>query len=507
MMRYAGVSITITSFTSLFSFAISSTTSLPALSNFCAFAALGIFFDYFNQITFFVACIILDEKRMYRECGDCCGLCLCSASGAMCCRGKCFADEEGVEKEDWSRKFMREKYAPFLMKLPVKIIICVGFAVLVSVMAWGTSLLPLDMSREWFIKADDPVVDTIDIRDDYFGSGGSPVKIYTVDTDFSKESTQKDLIKMTEKLEDCSGCDESWIEDGSVSSWYEELNNWVGTGSCIDGGDVVALDDGVIPQEHFNYCARTWYDLPENNRYSSNIAWDGDEIEGASISATIKEMDDARESVAVMEDTRAITDDYGPGDSFPYSGSYLFWEGYAVFDKETALSLGLACMMVFIVLVLMMGDFITSGIVLLMVGSTDVCILGMLYFWGEDLNAVSIANIVIAVGLSVDYNAHIAHAFKGATGTREERVIKSLDTIGVSVIHGAFSTFLAVCVLALSQSYIFVLFFKAFFGIVLFGTLHGILLLPVILSWIGVPSTYMEPTKEESVEMEDQAEA
>ena len=64
MMRYAGVSITITSFTSLFSFAISSITTLPALSDFCAFASLGIFFDYFNQITFFVACIVLDEKRM-----------------------------------------------------------------------------------------------------------------------------------------------------------------------------------------------------------------------------------------------------------------------------------------------------------------------------------------------------------------------------------------------------------------------------------------------------------
>jgi predicted RND superfamily exporter protein len=48
MMRHAGVAITITSFTSMFSFAVSSATSLPALSSFCAFASLGIFFDYFN---------------------------------------------------------------------------------------------------------------------------------------------------------------------------------------------------------------------------------------------------------------------------------------------------------------------------------------------------------------------------------------------------------------------------------------------------------------------------
>lgn len=199
-----------------------------------------------------------------------------------------------------------------------------------------------------------------------------------------------------------------------------------------------------------------------------------------------------------MVDTRDITDDYGPGDTFPYSGAYLFWELFAVFDHETALSLGLACTMVYIVLVIMYGDFITSAIVLMMVGFVDVMILGMLHFWGEALNSVTISNIVIAVGLSVDYNAHLAHAFKNATGTRNERAIKALDNVGISIIHGAFSTFLAVLVLSLSESYIFVTFFKAFFGIVLFGSMHGLILLPVILSWIGVPSTNSEDCDSDS---------
>ena len=196
-----------------------------------------------------------------------------------------------------------------------------------------------------------------------------------------------------------------------------------------------------------------------------------------------------------MEDTRDITDDYGPGDSFPYNGAYLFWESYAIFKRETALSIGLACMMVYIITVIMMADFITAAIVLLMVGMVDICILGMLAFWGEDLNSISIANIVIAVGIAVDYNAHLAHAFKGAEGTREERVIKALDTIGLSIFHGAFSTFLAVLVMSFSESYIFILFFKAFFGIVVFGITHGLILLPVILSWIGRPSTHVEHEK------------
>jgi len=58
------------------------------------------------------------------------------------------------------------------MKTPVKIVVVIAFAVLVSTMAWGTSLLELDFNREWFIKEGDPVVDTIDIRDEYFDAGG-----------------------------------------------------------------------------------------------------------------------------------------------------------------------------------------------------------------------------------------------------------------------------------------------------------------------------------------------
>ena len=70
-LRVAGMSITVTSFTDITAFLIGSTTSLPALRNFCFYAAFGIFFDYLYQITFFTACLALDEKRKSRNKADC----------------------------------------------------------------------------------------------------------------------------------------------------------------------------------------------------------------------------------------------------------------------------------------------------------------------------------------------------------------------------------------------------------------------------------------------------
>jgi len=57
--------------------------------------------------------------------------------------------------------------------------------------------------------------------------------------------------------------------------------------------------------------------------------------------------------------------------------------------------------------------------------------------------------------------------------------------MGSSVFHGALSTFLAITVLSQSKSYIFEVFFKMWYGIIIFAVCNGFFLLPVILSLIG----------------------
>ena len=134
-------------------------------------------------------------------------------------------------------------------------------------------------------------------------------------------------------------------------------------------------------------------------------------------------------------------------------------------------------------------------LVMLCVVLVDADILGLMWLWGLSIDSVAIINLVLAIGLAVDYSCHVAHAFcqmpnmLGPEATpreqRQARADKAVEEMGVAVVHGAVSTFLAVLVLSASKSYIFVIFFKQFFGICLFGALHGLLLLPVLLSLIG----------------------
>lgn len=70
---------------------------------------------------------------------------------------------------------------------------------------------------------------------------------------------------------------------------------------------------------------------------------------------------------------------------------------------------------------------------------------------------------------------------------------KALSQMGSSIFHGAFSTFLAIAVLGSSASYIFVVFYKMWVGIIVFASSNGFLLLPVLLSYIGPVKDNVRP--------------
>ena len=128
--------------------------------------------------------------------------------------------------------------------------------------------------------------------------------------------------------------------------------------------------------------------------------------------------------------------------------------------------------------------FMVSGAVILVI----VDLLGFMYFWGLNVDNVTVIYVVLAVGLAIDYSAHIGHCFMTKVGaTNAERVAATLRDIGAPVASGAFSTFLAVIVLSGSSSYVFTVMFKCFFLTSVLGVGHGLILLPVMLGIFGPP--------------------
>ena len=140
---------------------------------------------------------------------------------------------------------------------------------------------------------------------------------------------------------------------------------------------------------------------------------------------------------------------------------------------------------------------------------TDFFLLGLVWYWGLTMNQIVVLNIIIAVGTSVDYSTHIAYAYlvtdipneskeyDTPQKIRSYKAQMALKKMGPSVFHGGFSTFIAIIVLSPSKTYVFMVFFRLWFGIIIFGMANGFMLLPVILSFIGPTYTVEEASASE----------
>ena len=125
----------------------------------------------------------------------------------------------------------------------------------------------------------------------------------------------------------------------------------------------------------------------------------------------------------------------------------------------------------------------------------NVFMIGVCHFWGMAMSHIMAVNMSFALGIAVDYATHIAHTYlhvKAPTdmglsngAKREYKARKAISQMGSSVWHGGFSTFLAIVVMAGAQVFTFIVFFKTWFCIILFGMLNGMILLPILLSICG----------------------
>ena len=70
--------------------------------------------------------------------------------------------------------------------------------------------------------------------------------------------------------------------------------------------------------------------------------------------------------------------------------------------------------------------------------------------------------------------------------------------LGLPILQGAISTILGVIGLALAPSYIFLTFFKMVLLVIVLGALHGLILLPVLLSFLG-PGKKMPQTRDAKI--------
>ena len=105
--------------------------------------------------------------------------------------------------------------------------------------------------------------------------------------------------------------------------------------------------------------------------------------------------------------------------AFSHVQVYAAWETDEIIGFELWRNIGLAMLCVFVVTLILLANIPICLMVLIIVIITLANIIGFLHFWDITIDIISCINLVLAIGLCVDYSVHIGHAFLIAQGTNQ----------------------------------------------------------------------------------------
>jgi len=317
-----------------------------------------------------------------------------------------------------------------------------------------------------------------------------------------------DLANLADRLKGLSQASPWIAEPNSISSYrnvMEGLRDYLKeNGSSRIGNAPISDDDGwPTTKEFFYYTLQQYVDQRggPGSVYSQDVAFDQNGIvEAIRIKSDYvrlikpdaresgKSIDDAERQIDAMEDTRMMIDDWTdlPPRRFVYCSKYFRIEGYQVLRKELIVNITLAVIAVSAVVFLTLPSPMTAFLITLNVAFCLIEILGFMWAIGIVIDTISVVNLILAVGLSVDYSAHVGHSFMMKGGySKKNRVTEALADMGSAVLAGGISTFLAVSVLLFLKSYVFYVLSRQLCLTVILGLAHGLVLLPIMLSLVG----------------------
>jgi predicted RND superfamily exporter protein len=225
-MQEVGLSVSLTTLTTLLAFILGSFSTIPGVRWLCFYAASAIVCDYVYQITFFVALLVLDERRIQAYHQNCCfwrmvpppdddEYDVSSHVGVIATESM---DEDHIQRvgrhnnnnnnkasnkllltePHFAERFMI-RYANLLMKPFSKIIVLLGFGAYFAFSLYRATLLTQEFNVEDYVPADSYLRGTLYAMENYY-SLKKPFEVYFRDVDQSDPDIQQQMREYINEL-------------------------------------------------------------------------------------------------------------------------------------------------------------------------------------------------------------------------------------------------------------------------------------------------------------------
>uniref|UniRef100_A0A2P2HXT6 Patched domain-containing protein 3-like n=1 Tax=Hirondellea gigas TaxID=1518452 RepID=A0A2P2HXT6_9CRUS len=498
----AAVSITITSLTDMISFFIGAITPFPSVQIFCIYTGTAVLMTYLWHITLFGACLAVsgyaESKQLHGV------VCIkvkpvSESKDESCCYRTCcsggISEDDPWNPEDNKRHaimvFFRDYVATFLNIPAIKALVVMVFLIYLLVAIWGCTMVNEGLERRKLSRYDSYSVAYYDLEDQYFRS--YPYRIQVVITGnltYSDKATEDKILNFLEKLESHKHIGDPLYTESWLRSW-----------KAFMGRNGVYLGLNNSDEQSFIDNLKEYYLAGTANPYTLDVAFNEDESRIIASRFIIQAFDvaDAVKDRNLMTDLRQMAKD-SDLNATVFQPLFIFFDQFTLVRSTSIQAISLAAVVMMIVSLIFIPNPLCSLWVAFSIVSIEVGVIGYMTLWGVNLDSISMIQLIMCIGFSVDFSAHISYAYLAAkVDTPDERVKECLYALGLPIVQGGLSTILGIMTLVLAPSYIFITFFKTVFLVIFFGATHGIFLLPVLLSLLGPGSCSSKKKKVTSI--------
>ncbi|XP_064642213.1 uncharacterized protein LOC135496682 [Lineus longissimus] len=155
-------------------------------------------------------------------------------------------------------------------------------------------------------------------------------------------------------------------------------------------------------------------------------------------------------------------------------------------SNQALMGLGLGIALAFPVLVLGTQNIIVGVLATLSISLSTICVVGIISVAGWELGVLESLNLCIVVGLSIDYEVHLAEGFYYSNKTcRRKRVKQLLGEVGISVLSGAMTTLGAATFMLFAELQFYLQFGVFMFCTIGFSILFGLAFFTTTLALLG----------------------